>query len=219
MRVLVVEDEEVMGGAVVTALRRVGHAVDLAVDGADALERARTTPYDVIVLDRDLPVVHGDEVCRRLAEEGRSRILMLTAAGTLSDRVDGLELGADDYLPKPFAVAELRARVEALGRRTTRARPPVLVVDDVVVDVPRRTASRAGRDLGLSLKEFAVLEVLAESPGVVVSAEELLERVWDENADPFTSIVRVTMVGLRRKLGEPVIETVRGAGYRLAVPR
>lgn len=218
MRVLVVEDEDVMADAVADALRRAGHAVDVSYDGADALERASVTAYDVVVLDRDLPVVHGDDVCRELAQEGSARVLLLTAAGSLTDRVDGLELGADDYLPKPFAVEELRARVAALGRRSVRATRPVLEVGDIVVDGPRRRATRAGRDLGLSLKELGVLEVLAAHPGTVVSAEELLERVWDENTDPFTTVVRVTMVGLRRKLGDASVETVRGAGYRLVVP-
>lgn len=219
VRILVVDDEPVMADSVATALRRSGHAVDIAFDGAEALERAWSTRYDVVVLDRDLPNVHGDDVCRQLADEGSARVLLLTAAGSLSDRVHGLELGADDYLPKPFAIDELRARVAALGRRSVRAQRPTLVVGNLVIDTAARTASRDGRDLGLSLKELGVLEVLASSPGAVVSAEELLERVWDENADPFTSVVRVTMVGLRRKLGVPGIETVRGAGYRLAVPQ
>ena len=216
MRVLVVEDEVVMAEAVATALRRTGHAVDVVHDGGSALERCAVNDYDVLVLDRDLPVVHGDEVCRRVSSGARTRVLLLTASGTVEDRVGGLDLGADDYLVKPFALAELRARVDALGRRTAPARRPVLVVGDVVVDGPARRATRAGRDLGLSLKEFGVLEVLAAAPGAVVSSEELLERVWDENTDPFTTVVRVTMMGLRRKLGEPGIETVRGAGYRLA---
>lgn len=218
MRVLVVEDEDVMAEGVADALRRAGHAVDVSYDGGDALERVSVTAYDVVVLDRDLPVVHGDDVCRHLAEDGAARVLLLTAAGSLGDRVAGLELGADDYLPKPFAVEELRARVAALGRRTVRATRPVLTVGDLVVDGPRRRAIRSGRDLGLTLKEFGVLEVLASDAGAVVSAEELLERVWDEHTDPFTTVVRVTILGLRRKLGEPGIETVRGAGYRLDVP-
>ena len=217
MRVLVVEDETVMAEAVATALRRTGHAVDVVHDGGSALDSAAVNDYDVLVLDRDLPVVHGDEVCRRVAARGRARVLLLTAAGAVGDRVTGLDLGADDYLVKPFALAELRARVDALGRRSAPARPPVLRVGDVVVDVPARRATRAGRDLRLSLKEFGVLQVLAGDPGAVVSSEELLERVWDEHTDPFTTVVRVTVMGLRRKLGEPGIETVRGAGYRLAV--
>lgn len=214
---LLVEDETVMAEAVSTALRRTGHAVDVVHDGASALERLAVNTYDVVVLDRDLPVVHGDVVCRQVVDGGLSRVLLLTAAASVDDRVTGLDLGADDYLIKPFALAELRARVDAMGRRASRARRPIVQVGDIVVDGPARRASRAGVDLGLSLKEFGVLEVLAESPGAVVSSEELLERVWDEHTDPFTTIVRVTIKGLRRKLGEPGIETVRGAGYRLLV--
>jgi DNA-binding response OmpR family regulator len=220
VRVLVVEDEDVMAEMIALGLRRAGHAVDVAGDGAAALERAGQNRYDVVVLDRDLPVISGDEVCRQLVERrDEARVLMLTASGSIADRVDGLQLGADDYLVKPFAFAEFSARVAALGRRTAPAHPPALVIGDLVIDTAWRSASRAGADLALTLKEFGVLEVLATAQGRVVSAEELLERVWDENADPFTNAVRVTMVGLRRKLGEPGIETLRGAGYRLVVGR
>ncbi|GAT69506.1 two-component system response regulator [Planomonospora sphaerica] len=217
MRVLVVEDEEIMAEAVGAGLRRHGFAVDVALDGVGGLERALGQRYDVIVLDRDLPGMHGDEVCRRVvAGRTGARVLMLTAAGGLSDRVAGLNLGADDYLPKPFAFAEVVARIDALARRGAAIRPPVLEIGDLTVDTPRRRVVRGGRAVNLTAKEFGVLAVLAAEPEVVVSAEELLERVWDENADPFTNAVRVTMVGLRRKLGDPpVIETVRAAGYRL----
>lgn len=217
MRVLVVEDEEVMAEVVSLGLRREGMAVDVALDGREALDKAMVNTYDVVVLDRDLPGVHGDDVCRALVDGGRSpRILMLTASGAVDERVEGLSLGADDYLPKPFAFAELAARVRSLARRTPAA-PPVLRAGDVELDPGRRTARRAGRDLALAPKEFAVLEVLLAADGRTVSAEELLERAWDEFADPFTNTVRVTMVKLRRKLGEPqVIETVPGAGYRMA---
>ena len=217
MRILVVEDEEIMAEMVALGLRRRGHAVDVVKDGASALEWAAVNRYDVIVLDRDLPVVHGDDVCRQLVASGaQSRVLMLTAASAVGDRVQGLELGADDYLVKPFAFDELLARVAALGRRTAPAHPPTVQVGDLSVDTARRLASRAGRALDLTPKEFGMLEVLATAQGRVVSAEELLERVWDTNADPFTNAVRVTMVGLRRKLGEPGIDTLRGQGYRLA---
>ena len=217
MRVLVVEDEELMADAVATGLRRQGVAVDVALDGEAALEKAALTRYDVVVLDRDLPKVHGDDVCRTLTRSASStRILMLTAASAVPDRVDGLSIGADDYLGKPFSFAELVARVLALGRRTQPQLPPLLVHDDLVVDRARRTARRAGRELHLSRKEFGVLEVLLAAGGAVVSAEELLEKVWDEFADPFTNTVRVTVMSLRRKLGDPpVIETVTGAGYRI----
>jgi DNA-binding response OmpR family regulator len=215
MRLLVVEDRQVMADSIARSLRREGMAVDVAYDGDAALELAAVNGYDVVVLDRDLPRVHGDDVCRALAGQN-ARILMLTASGTVDDRVSGLTLGADDYLPKPFALAELVARIRALGRRTTRAVPPVLVIGDVALDPHRRCVSRDGRDLQLSNKEFGVLEVLMASGGVV-SSEELLERVWDANTDPFSNIVRVTIAGLRRKLGDPpVIETVIGAGYRVA---
>ena len=192
-------------------------AVDVSLDGADALEKASTTRYDVVVLDRDLPSVHGDDVCRELAGGAApSRILMLTASGTVDDRVDGLTLGADDYLPKPFAFAELVARIRALGRRSRPPTPPVLSRHDVTVDAARRVATRRGRPLPLTRKELAVLEVLLAADGAVVSAEELLERVWDEHADPFTNTVRVTVMNLRRKLGDPpLVETVIGAGYRI----
>ncbi|MFC4061457.1 response regulator transcription factor [Planomonospora corallina] len=217
MRVLVVEDEEIMAEAVGAGLRRHGFAVDVALDGVGGLERALGQRYDVIVLDRDLPGMHGDEVCRRVvAGRTGARVLMLTAAGGLSDRVAGLNLGADDYLPKPFAFAEVIARIDALARRGAAIRPPVLEIGDLTVDTPRRRVVRGGRAVNLTAKEFGVLAVLAAEPEVIVSAEELLERVWDENADPFTNAVRVTMVGLRRKLGDPpIIETVRAAGYRL----
>ena len=214
---LVVEDEEIMGAALALGLRRSGYAVDVATDGAAALEQAAVNHYDVILLDRDLPVVHGDEVCRSLVRGGTTaRILMLTAAGTVEEKVDGLALGADDYLAKPFAFAELLARVDALARRTTPALPPLLRVGEVDIDTAPRSVTRAGRPVQLTLKEYGVLAELARAGGAVVSAEDLLERVWDEHADAFSNAVRVTMVGLRRKLGNPpVIETLRGAGYRI----
>ncbi|HEY3868209.1 MAG TPA: response regulator transcription factor [Actinocrinis sp.] len=215
MRVLVVEDFEPMARAIATGLRREGMAVDVVHDGGAALEHLALTRYDVVVLDRDLPQVHGDEVCRRLAA-GRSpsRILMLTAAGGLGDRVDGLDMGADDYLAKPFDFPELTARVRALGRRAAMPLPPVLAHGDIRLDPAGRAASRAGRRLTLSSKEFAVLEYLLAGAGRVVSAEELLERVWDESADPFTTAVKQTVHRLRAKLGDPpVIGTVREGGY------
>ena len=218
MRVLVVEDEVPLADAVARGLRREGMAVDTAYDGDAGLEKAMVTRYDVLVLDRDLPGRSGDDICRRLAREGSlTRVLMLTAAGTLEDRVAGLELGADDYLGKPFAFSELVARVRALGRRATPPAPPVLHgPGGIVLDPARRTATRHGTDLGLTRKEFGVLEELLRAEGAVVSSEELLERVWDEFADPFTTTVRVTVMTLRKKLGEPgVIETVVGAGYRV----
>ena len=218
MRVLVVEDETPLAEAIARGLRRHGMAVDVAYDGDAALEKALVTRYDVLVLDRDLPGRSGDEVCQVLAAEGSlTRVIMLTASGGLADRVAGLELGADDYLAKPFAFEELVARVRALGRRATPAAPPVLRgPGDIVLDPARRTAERAGRPLDLTRKEFGVLEVLLRAGGAVVSSEELLERVWDEHADPFTTTVRVAVMTLRRKLGEPpVVQTVVGAGYRL----
>jgi DNA-binding response OmpR family regulator len=217
MRVLVAEDERTLADLIAEGLRRHAMAVDVAYDGAAALERVRVNDYDVLVLDRDLPLVHGDEVCRALAENGsRVRILMLTASGTVDDRVAGLDIGADDYLPKPFEYAELLARVRALGRRSRPSLPPVLRRSGIVVDAPRRQAFRDGRYLPLSRKEYAVLEVLMRAQGSIVSAEELLERAWDENTDPFTTVVKVTISKLRAKLGDPpAIVTVTGSGYRL----
>ncbi|HZE34799.1 MAG TPA: response regulator transcription factor, partial [Actinoallomurus sp.] len=217
MRVLVAEDERTLADLVAEGLRRHAMAVDVAYDGAAALERVSVNDYDVLVLDRDLPVVHGDDVCRALAENGsRVRILMLTASGTVDDRVAGLDIGADDYLPKPFEYAELLARVRALGRRSRPSLPPVLRRSGIVVDAPRRQAFRDGRYLSLSRKEYAVLEVLMRAQGSIVSAEELLERAWDENTDPFTTVVKVTISKLRAKLGDPpAIVTVPGSGYRL----
>jgi DNA-binding response OmpR family regulator len=220
MRLLVVEDHEVLAAAICAGLRREGMAVDLALHGQEALDRLSGTRYDVVVLDRDLPVVHGDEVCRRIvAGDSGSRVLMLTAAGAVRDKVDGLGLGADDYLAKPFDFAELVARIRALARRSVPAVPPVLENGDISLDPGRRVAFRAGRRLDLSPKEFALLECLLAASGRVVSAEELLDRVWDEAADPFTTAVKTTIRRLRGKLGEPpVIETVREAGYRIGVP-
>jgi DNA-binding response OmpR family regulator len=217
MRVLVAEDERRLADAIARGLRREGMAVDLAPDGTDALIKARVIRYDVLVLDRDLPGMHGDDVCRAVrGERPETGILMLTAAGTLEDLVEGLSLGADDYLSKPFRFGELVARIHALARRSSPSRPPVLVHDDIELDPARRTVTRAERTVELARKEFAVLEVLMGSEGATVSAEQLLERVWDENTDPFTNVVRMTIMTLRRKLGEPqVIETVIGVGYRM----
>jgi DNA-binding response OmpR family regulator len=217
MRVLVVEDDGPLGEAIVRGLRQRALGVDLARDGAEALEKLALVDYDVVVLDRDLPVVHGDEVCRQLNEsQAMTRVLMLTASTTVEHRVEGLTLGADDYMPKPFAMQELHARVRALGRRAARPRPARLEWGELVVDPARRRAERAGRSLGLTNREFAVLEELISAPGVVVSAEELMERVWDDRLDPFSNAVRVTIATLRRKLGDPpLIETVARAGYRL----
>ena len=214
---LVVEDFEVLAAAIGTGLRREGMAVDVVLDGSDALDHLALTRYDVVVLDRDLPGVHGDEVCRQIvAGQSQSRVLMLTAASTVKERVDGLGLGADDYLPKPFDFAELVARVRALARRSAPAVPPALESGDVTLDPGRRVAFRAGRRLDLSPKEFAVLECLLASGDRVVSAEELLERAWDEAADPFTTAVKTTIRRLRAKLGDPpIIHTVREGGYRI----
>ncbi|HTZ92864.1 MAG TPA: response regulator transcription factor [Streptosporangiaceae bacterium] len=221
MRVLVVEDDAELADAIGVGLRREQMAVDVAYDGVTGLEHALFTGYDVIVLDRDLPGRPGDEVCAELLATGcRSRVLMLTAAATIQDRVDGLGRGADDYLPKPFAFAELVARIRALLRRAQPALPPVLASGDVLLDPARRIALRAGEPLDLGPKEFGVLELLLAAEGRVVSAEELLERVWDEMANPLSSAVKVTMSRLRRKLGDPpVIETVAQAGYRMPSDR
>jgi len=217
VRVLVAEDEAHVADAIARGLRRHGAAVDVAGDGATALYKARLHAYDVVVLDRDLPELHGDEICRTLnGEQPQTKVLMLTAAHTVDDLVEGLALGADDYLGKPFRFAELLARVQALARRTGPARPAILTHGDLEIDPAARRARRGGRDVALSRKELGVLEALLAAGGAVVSAEELLERVWDENADPFTNTVRMTVMTLRRKLGEPaVVHTVPGAGYRV----
>jgi DNA-binding response OmpR family regulator len=220
MRVLVAEDFEILARTIGTGLRREGMAVDVVLDGDDALEHLAVTRYDVVVLDRDLPGTHGDEVCRQIVSgSAESRVLMLTASGTVRDRVEGLGLGADDYLPKPFDFAELVARVRALARRSAPAVPPVLDNGEVILDPSRRVAFRAGRRLDLSPKEFAVLECLLAASGRVVSAEELLERVWDEMADPFTTAVKSVIRRLRGKLGDPpLLHTVREGGYRIGEP-
>lgn len=212
-----VEDESLLAESIAEWLRREAFAVDVAYDGDAALERLGVNDYDVVVLDRDLPVVHGDEVCRAIVDGGgETRVLMLTAAAAVRERVAGLALGADDYLTKPFALVELSARVHALSRRTRRAAPPTLTRAGVLVDPARREVHRDGRYVPLSRKEFAVLVELLRADGAVVSAEELLERAWDEHIDPFTNVVRVTVMKLRRKLGEPpVVETVPGVGYRI----
>jgi DNA-binding response OmpR family regulator len=217
MRVLIVEDEGRVADAVARGLRREGVAVDVANDGETGLFKARVHPYDVVVLDRDLPVLHGDAVCRALnSERPDTKVLMLTGARSEEAIVSGLALGADDYMGKPFRFAELVARVRALGRRSGGARPALLRHDDLEVDPAARTVRRGDRDLQLTPKELGVLEVLLEARGAVVSTEELLARVWDENVDPFTNSVRMTIVTLRRKLGDPpVIQTVVGAGYRV----
>ncbi|HET8683377.1 MAG TPA: response regulator transcription factor [Micromonosporaceae bacterium] len=218
MRVLVVEDEELIANAIAETLRGEAMAVDVVYDGAAALDRLDVNSYDVLVLDRDLPLIHGDDVCRRVVGSGApTRILMLTASGEISDRVFGLQtLGADDYLPKPFALSEFIARVHALGRRARPAAPPVLRWAGIELDPARRQVVRDGRPVALSRKEFALLHELMLGDGAVVSTEQLLEKVWDEHVDPFTNAVRVTVMTLRRRLGEPpVIETVAGVGYRL----
>jgi DNA-binding response OmpR family regulator len=218
MRVLVAEDHARLATVLAEGLRREGMAVDLAFDGADALTHVTVNRYDVVVLDRDLPGVHGDQVCRRLVDQrSETRILMLTAASTIRDRVEGLGLGADDYLPKPFDFAELVARVRALARRAAAPLPPTLARGDLSLDPARRVAFRGERRLELTPKEFGLLECLLAAEGTVLSAEELLTRVWDEAANPFTSTVKTTIGRLRSKLGEPpVIETIREAGYRIS---
>jgi DNA-binding response OmpR family regulator len=220
MRVLVAEDVEDLAVAIAVGLRREGMAVDVVLDGVAALDHLDVTPYDVVVLDRDLPGMHGDDVCRRLmAGQSGTRVLMLTAASTVRDRVEGLGLGADDYLVKPFDFAELVARIRAIGRRPPASLPPVLQHGDLTVDPARRTAVRAGRRLDLSPKEFGLLEYLLAAGNRVVSAEELLERVWDESADPFTTAVKQTMRRLRLKLGDPpLIRTIRESGYQIGEP-
>ena len=217
MRVLVVEDHRRLATALRDGLRREGMAVDLAFDGAQAIEHVTVNEYDVVVLDRDLPGVHGDQVCRKLAAaDSPTRVLMLTAASTIADRVDGLELGADDYLPKPFDFGELVARIRALARRSARALPPTYARGELALDPSRRIASRGARRLELTPKEFAVLEYLLAADGRVVSAEELLARVWDEGVNPFTTTVKTTIARLRTKLGDPpLIETIREGGYRI----
>jgi DNA-binding response OmpR family regulator len=217
MRVLVAEDDEVLAKAVAVGLQREGMAVDVALDGEDALAHVRVNSYDVVVLDRDLPVIHGDDVCRALlADRSPIRVLMLTAASSVQERVEGLELGADDYLPKPFEFAELIARIRAVARRPATS-PACLEYGDLSLDPTRRVAVRAGRRLALTTKELAVLECLLAADGRPVSAEELLDRVWDEATDPFTATVKTTIRRLRAKLGDPpIIETVRESGYRIA---
>jgi DNA-binding response OmpR family regulator len=217
MRVLLVEDHAKLALTIAEGLRRLGMAVDVAFDGEEALAHTAITPYDVVVLDRDIPKIHGDEVCRRIMAGGlECRVLMLTAAGTVKDRVEGLRLGADDYLPKPFDASELVARIQALSRRARPPGPPILAHSSLALDPGKRVAAEDGRVLALNPKEFAVLEHLLIAGGAVVSAEELLERVWDENANPFTQAVKTTISRLRTKLEDPsIIETVAKSGYRI----
>jgi DNA-binding response OmpR family regulator len=219
MRVLVVEDHPRLTDTIAAVLRREGMAVDVAFDGREALDRAALTDYDVVVLDRDLPLVHGDDVCRSLVASGQGAVLMLTAAATVDDRVEGLDLGADDYLPKPFHIAELVARVRALSRRPRRALPPTLAYGDLMLDPAHRIVTRDGQPVPLSPKEFTVLELLLGAQGAVVSTEEILARAWDDATDPFTNAVRMTVSRLRAKLGDPpVIQTVTPVGYRVGEP-
>ncbi len=220
MRVLVVEDARRLADKIAEGLRDQGLAVDVAYDGQAAADRLDAAPYDVVVLDRDLPGIHGDALCQRIAGRApATMVLMLTAAGAPDDRVAGLGLGADDYLSKPFHFPELVLRVRALARRQPAARPRVLAAGDLTLDPLRHAAARAGRDLDLSAKEFGVLEALLRAHPAPLSAEALLERVWDEQADPFTNAVAMTISRLRRKLGDPpAIETIPGVGYRLAGP-
>jgi DNA-binding response OmpR family regulator len=220
MRVLVVEDHPRLAATVAAVLRREGMAVDVAFDGREALDRAALTEYDVVVLDRDLPGVHGDDVCRSLSSTGESAVLMLTAAGSVEERVEGLGIGADDYLPKPFHLTELVARIRALARRSRRALPPRLTFGDLELDSSHREVTRAGEPVALTPKEFAVLEVLLRAEGAVVSTEEILERAWDDATDPFTNAVRMTVSRLRAKLGDPpVVQTVTPVGYRIGDAR
>jgi DNA-binding response OmpR family regulator len=219
MRVLVVEDHPRLAETVAKVLRREGMAVDVAFDGREALDRARLTKYNVVVLDRDLPEVHGDDVCRALVSAGGTAVLMLTASAAVQDRVEGLAIGADDYLPKPFHLTELVARIRALARRSAQALPPTLAYEDLTLDSAHRLVTRAGQPVALSPKEFAVLELLLSAQGAVVSTEEILERAWDDATDPFTNAVRMTVSRLRAKLGEPpVIQTVTPVGYRVGGP-
>jgi DNA-binding response OmpR family regulator len=217
MRILVADDERLLADFIGEGLRQQALAVDVVYDGDAALERLGVNEYDVVVLDRDLPVVHGDDVCRAVVAGGATtRILMLTAAVEVADRVAGLSLGADDYLTKPFAFTELVARVRALGRRTPKAAPPILERDGIRVDPGRREVIRDGDYINLSRKEFAVLEELLRANGTAVTSEHLLEKVWDENTDPFTNVLRVTVMTLRRKLGQPpIVCTVPGVGYQI----
>ena len=217
MRVLLAEDHPGVAASVAKGLRQHGAAVDVAPDGGRALYLARVHPYDVVVLDRDLPEIHGDDVCRALnVEQPDTKVLMLTASRTTDDVVHGLSLGADDYLLKPFRFAELVARVNALARRAGPARPAVLTRGDLALDPARRTVTRGGREIELARKEFGVLHALLAAGGDVVTTEELLAAVWDANVDPFSNIIRMTVMKLRRKLGEPgVVETVPGVGYRV----
>jgi two-component system, OmpR family, response regulator VanR len=217
VRVLVAEDHPGVANGIATGLRRHGAAVDVAPDGGQALFMARVHPYDVVILDRDLPELHGDDVCRALnAEQPGTKVLMLTAARTTEEVVEGLALGADDYLPKPFRFAELVARVHALARRAGPARPTVLAHADIRLDPARHVVTRDGREVDVTRKEFGILHALMAADGGVVSAEALLASVWDANVDPFSNVVRMTVMKLRRKLGEPaVIETVPGVGYRM----
>ncbi len=219
VRVLVADDEELLADMIAVGLRREAMAVDVAYDGAQALEKITVNRYDVAVLDRDMPGSSGDDICRHVARTGGgTRVLLLTAAAGIYDRVEGLGLGADDYLTKPFAFAELVARVQALARRTAPALPPVLERDGIVVDVATRTATRDGRPLALTVKEFGVLHALMRAQGQAVTTEDLLEQVWDEHTDPFSNVVRVTVSTLRRKLGDPpVVQTVPRAGYRIGL--
>jgi DNA-binding response OmpR family regulator len=217
MRVLLVEDHAKLAMTVATGLREAGMAVDVAYDGHDALAHTARVDYDVVVLDRDIPGVHGDEVCRTLVADGsESRVLMLTAAGAVADRVQGLGLGADDYLPKPFEFSELVARIRALSRRSRPSLPPTLIHRDLRLDSAHHRVTRAGHPVALSPKEFAVLELLLSAQGAVVSAEQILQQAWDEAMDPFSQAVKTTISRLRAKLGPPpIIETVAKSGYRI----